>query len=200
MASRKIHSVWGVTGGILAPVGSTDKAKISLSLSSRNRWMIIDRPRPNIQREECAFGSAYRRCAVFARRLLQPKAAPERAANAQSVVCRPLPTALPGAHPKSLGEQKELRPTMGSLVIACARGTERNDWRPAASTLRRRPLMRVAALAGLVFLTQTGKLLHWVWVRRAMVVGRQPTHAPGTWRLRSHSGGPKGWKKHVQSL
>src|SRR5262245_58319672 len=47
MASRKIHSVCGVTGGMLAPVGSTDKAKISLSLSSRNRWMIIDRPRPS---------------------------------------------------------------------------------------------------------------------------------------------------------
>ncbi len=58
MASKKIHSVCGVTGGMLAPVGSTDKAKISLSLSSRNRWMIIYWPRPRPQREGGFLGSA----------------------------------------------------------------------------------------------------------------------------------------------
>ena len=47
-----------VTGGMLAPVGSTDKAKISLSLSSRNRWMIIYWPRPRPQREGGFLGSA----------------------------------------------------------------------------------------------------------------------------------------------
>jgi hypothetical protein len=59
---RKFQGVDGLQKDPLCmrcgPVGPTDKAKISLSLSSRNGWMIIDRPRRRPQRERWRFGSS----------------------------------------------------------------------------------------------------------------------------------------------